>query len=56
MIDSSIDCFEKWNALTYLNRRFKYVIENEGLGEMMAVDRIEGGQLVCVISPRCLGR
>jgi len=39
-----------WNDLTYLNGRFKYVIENGGLGQMMAVDRTGGGQLVCVIS------
>jgi len=55
MSNSSRDCFEKWNDLTYLNERFKYVIGNGGLGEMMAVDRTGGGQLVCVISPICLG-
>jgi len=53
---SSRDCFGKWKDLTYLNRRFKYVIGNGGLGEMMAVDRIRRGKLVCVISPICLGR
>ena len=47
MIDSSRDCFERWNDLTYLNGRFKYVIENGGLGEMMAVDRT-GGRPTCL--------
>jgi len=30
------------------------VIKNGGLGEMMAVDRTGGGQLVCVISLQML--
>ena len=56
MSNSSRHCFEKWNDLTYLNGRFKYVTGNGGLGEMMAVDRTGGGQLACVVSPRFLGR
>jgi len=52
---SSRGCFEKWNDLTYLNGRFKYVIGNGRLGEMMAMDRTGRGQLVCVISHICLG-